>query len=583
MRRRRIMVLKFGSSILRTPADIPRVGHEIYRWVRDGWKVVAVVSAFAGETDSLLAEAGGYDQTEAEVGRALLASTGELRSAAHLALGLDQAGISVELLDSAAIGLDTLGTPLDAAPCRLAVERICGAFRRAAVLVVPGFIGRDSRRRVTLLGRGGSDCTAIFLAQQLRARCRLIKDVAGLYEWDPQAADIPPRRFHSLPWEAALELDGSIVQHKAIAAAQEQRQTFEVGALFARAASRVGQVPLRFATSRARRPRLRVAVLGAGTVGRGVLHRLHNLGEWFEIAGVAVRRPERHTDLPRPWRVTAAAELLQREFDVLVDAAGDARQACAAAQDCLANGRHVVTADKRLVASAGPQLEDLARQTGAHFAFSAAVGGALPAYETVQRLARRQPLTKIEAILNGTTNFVLERCRAGEALSAALAAAQAAGLAEQDASRDLDGLDAADKLVLLARAAVGRWLDPTDIRVEPWGEAQARLATPNPRPGVWRQVATLELAGTAIRGSVEYRWISASSPLAKCPGAWNMVTVHHLDGRQTTLRGKGAGRWPTAESVVGDLLDLTHRHQPRTRPAGPVIALASVPLREEIA
>ena len=579
-RRRRIIVLKFGGSVLRTPADIPRVVHEVYRWVRGGWKVVAVVSAFAGQTDALLQEALGYDQADEESARALLASTGELRSASHLALGLDQAGIGVELFDSAAIGLETCGTPLDAEPSQLAIGRVLAALQRQPVLVVPGFIGRDSRRRVTLLGRGGSDCTAIFLAQQLQARCRLVKDVDGLYEWDPQASEIAPRRFRTLPWTAALQLDGSIVQHKAIAAAQAQGQSFEVGTLYSRSASRVGELPSAFGSEKRTDRPLRVAVLGAGTVGRGVLRRLQALPDRFRLVAVGVRQLARHSDVDRGLLVTHLDDLLSREFDVLVDVAGATAVGLAASSEALAAGRAVVTADKRLVAESGAELERLAASQGVEFRYSAAVGGALPALEVVQRLARRKPLVRLDAILNGTTNFVLERLRAGVEFATALQQAQAAGLAERNAARDLNGRDAADKLVLLARAATGRWIRPTDVEAEVWNPG-IESAVAGAADGIWRQVASLELSASGLHARVAYRAVPHESPLAACPAAWNVLSATAADGQVVTVRGKGAGRWPTAESVVADLLDIAVARAPRRLGQVPVLNFQPVACSEE--
>ncbi len=581
MRCRRIIVLKFGGSVLRTPADVPRVVHEIYRWVRRGWKVVAVVSAFAGQTDSLLQEAQAYEHAEEEPARALLASTGELRSASHLALGLDQAGIGVELLDAAGIGLATHGTPLDAEPSRLAVGRVLAALRRQPVLVVPGFIGRDSARRVTLLGRGGSDCTAIFLAQQLAARCRLVKDVDGLYEWDPQEGGPAPRRFRTLPWEGALQLDGSIVQHKAIAAAEACGQSFEVGTLFARAASRVGKVPVGFGSARRNIRPLRVALLGAGTVGRGVLRRIEALPQQFVIAGVCVRHPERHVDLAHKLIVPSLDLLLERDYDVLVDAAGAAEIGLVACREALAAGRAAVTADKRLVAESGAELEQLAAAVGVPFVYSAAVGGALPALETVRRLASDGRMIRIEAILNGTTNFVLEQLRAGADFGTALQRAQAAGLAERDPSRDLNGRDAADKLVLLARAAAGCWIRPADVAAESWSPA-LEAAAASPEGGkIWRQVATLEIDCQAIKAEVAFRPVPSQSALADCPAAWNVLTIATAQGKVTTIRGKGAGRWPTSESVIADLLDVAAERSWKRVSAAPVLSFQPVGFSEE--
>ena len=137
-------------------------------------------------------------------------------------------------------------------------------FEEVRALVVPGFIGIDELKRLVLLGRGGSDLSAIFVAQQLAAaKCRLVKDVDGLYEWDPADFSAPgagasgagaggkgqPRRYASLSWLGALALDGGIVQHKAVRFAREHRLRFEVGGYGSSAPTIVGDVPESFSDS----------------------------------------------------------------------------------------------------------------------------------------------------------------------------------------------------------------------------------------------------------------------------------------------------------------------------------------------
>lgn len=242
------IVLKFGGSVLLDELHVRAAGEEAARFVRKGHRVVAVVSALEGTTDALLQRARGYGSKPHEFATALLLATGELTSAALLGLALDTLGVRVETLDAAAIGLRTEGDPLDASPLSLDVVAVNGALERARAIVVPGFVGKDGHRRTTLLGRGGSDLTALFLAQQLGAACRLVKDVDGLYEWDPAKPGPEPRRYSQLSWEGALDLDGAIVQHKAVRWARDHRLAFEVGSLGATHITRVGDLEPAFAT-----------------------------------------------------------------------------------------------------------------------------------------------------------------------------------------------------------------------------------------------------------------------------------------------------------------------------------------------
>src|SRR5438270_2555959 len=196
MRRHPLIVLKFGSSVLRSEEDLPRVVHEIYRWVRRGHRVLAVVSALGSTSTELLETALGYGAKPSQAAIAALVSTGEATSVALLALALDRAGIPCALLDAARMGFGTRGLILDADPCELDEPAILRALEEFPVAVAPGFVGRAEDGSTSLLGRGGSDLTALFLAQRLGAEhCRLIKDVDGLYEYDPAVGGPRPRRF----------------------------------------------------------------------------------------------------------------------------------------------------------------------------------------------------------------------------------------------------------------------------------------------------------------------------------------------------------------------------------------------------
>ena len=197
--RPRLIVLKLGGSVLESEASLPRAVHEIYRWRRDGFAVVAVVSAFAGETDRLLERARSLGAAAAS--SAAAAATGELTSAALLGAALDRAGVPACVLTPAALALRADGDPLEADPVALESARLEAVLEREGVAVVPGFAGIDARGRTVLLGRGGSDLSALFLAHALGARCRLLKDVDGLYEWDPARPGPRPRRYATAKWD----------------------------------------------------------------------------------------------------------------------------------------------------------------------------------------------------------------------------------------------------------------------------------------------------------------------------------------------------------------------------------------------
>lgn len=258
MSTREVIVLKLGGSVLTGEDSIQQAVGEVRRWVRLGYRVIAVVSAFKGHTDRLLASAARFGREPWST--ASLVATGELTSAAVLALALEQAGTPAATLDAAGIGLSTTSIPLDADPVSMHPAAVQNALREHAVLVVPGFIGRDQHGRTTLLGRGGSDLTALFIAARLGARCRLVKDVPGLFERDPRL-DPVARLYQTVSWDGALQLDGGIVQHKGVRLAKAYRLSFEVATLGAAEATRVGEYETQFA------PVVREV---AGTVCEGV-------------------------------------------------------------------------------------------------------------------------------------------------------------------------------------------------------------------------------------------------------------------------------------------------------------------------
>ncbi len=226
-----VTILKFGGSVLTSESVLPAVVQHIDRHCRDGQRVVAVVSAFAGETDRLLSHAYEYGGQADPAGVAALAETGECHAAAMLDLALGHAGLNPHVLHAGSIGLEAEGPMLDATPVRVDVDSIHQTLDDAGVLVVPGFVGRTASGQTCLFGRGGSDLTAVFLAEALHAdSCRLIKRVDGVYDRDPLVF-ANASRFDSITFDDVLRLDDSAIQHKAICWAQAHQLPFEVGRL----------------------------------------------------------------------------------------------------------------------------------------------------------------------------------------------------------------------------------------------------------------------------------------------------------------------------------------------------------------
>ena len=294
---------------------------------------------------------------------------------------------------------------------------------------------------------------------------------------------------------------------------------------------------------------LRVALAGCGVVGGGVAARLL-ADPRFELVGVLVRDPGKARDvaLPRDLLLSDPAALLAREPDVVVEAISEASTGLALIRAALARGADVVSANKQAIGADLAALTALARGSGAALLYSASVGGGAPLIETVRRARAHGPVVSIEAVLNGTCNFILNRLAEGMAFGAALQAARAAGFAEEDPSADLTGLDAAAKLAILAHEAAGRRL-PVDAI--PCRTLSADAALPAGRA---RQIARLDFSrGEA---AVAFEAVDGDPLFAGLADEGNALRATTADGRVFTARGRGAGRPPTVEAVWADLTDL---------------------------
>ena len=242
---------------------------------------------------------------------------------------------------------------------------------------------------------------------------------------------------------------------------------------------------------------LRVALAGCGVVGGGVLPRLLADAR-FEVVGVLVRDPAkaRDTALPADLTVSDPAALLAREPDILVEAISDASTGLALIRAALTRGVDVVSANKQAVGADLPALIDLAAAGEARLLYSASVGGGAPLIETVRRARAHGAVVRIEAVLNGACNFILNRLAEGQPFEEALIAAREAGFAEADPSADLTGLDAAAKLAILGHEALRGRLTVDSVSREALNDALLP-------PGRVRQLARLDVrtgeVGIALR------------------------------------------------------------------------------------
>jgi homoserine dehydrogenase len=550
------VVLKFGSSVLRTPASLPIAVAEIYRHYRRGRRVIAVVSAFEGVTDRLLEEVSPGGEAPDPATLAVLLSTGEIASAAQLVAALHRAGVPARYTDPRDIGLTASGDRTNAGLTQVRVDRIEALFQAAPVLVIPGFFAQAPDGGLALLGRGGSDLTALYLAAELRAKCILLKDVDGLYEADPACLVVGervPRRFTEADYATAEACAGSLVQPKAVRFARDRALTLHLARVGHPQRTRIGPGPSLFGPTPTER-RIRVALLGLGTVGAGVFDYCARFPEVFEVVAALVRTPEKHRarGVPGSLLVSTPAQVFAREPEVVVEALPGIEPALACIKTALDRGLRVVTANKALLASEWDSLAQRLVGSGRPIRYAGAVGGAVPMLEIVEALAAGSSIRRIRGVVNGTCNYVLERRSAGESFADAVRSAQEKGFAEADPTADLGGLDSARKMEILGRAAFGG--APQRESVSGIDEKSSSSAN-ELQDGRWALTAVAERTEGGFRYSVAPRLLLATDFLAGTRGAENRLEITTGDGAIVALQGLGAGRVPTATAVFADLLE----------------------------
>ena len=546
-----VVVLKFGSSILRSQADAPAVASEVYGHVRAGRKVVAVVSALAGSTDRLLADARelGLDH-ENDLLPAYVV-LGEEKSAGLTAIACDRIGLDAVALSVRELGILAEGPLEHAHPCGLSGDALTEALKHHQVVVVPGFGAVRPDGRIALLGRGGSDMTAVFIAAELGLdHVRLVKDVDGLYDRDPAADSGKPLRYRRASWDDARRHGGALVQHDAIDLGQQRGVKIEIAALGRADSTIIGDSSAPPGRSIPDAP-VRVAIAGCGVVGGGLLARLLR-DPRYEVVGVLVRDPKKARDVSAPPELFTSDRdgLLDKQPDLLVEALSEGGAGHDLIRCALERGIDVASANKQAISRDPAGLQALAEAHGARLAYSAAVGGGAPMIETLRTARAAGPVAGFEAVLNGTVNFMLERLGAGADFADALADARVAGFAEEDPSSDLEGRDSAAKVRLLSFEAFG--VTPEDGAI-PCDVLSARF---QPTGAPVRQIGACHLEDGALKASVLLDGNLSDPLFSSLRGERNALKVYGQDGRVWSCKGRGAGRWPTTESVLADVADI---------------------------
>lgn len=327
--------------------------------------------------------------------------------------------------------------------------------------------------------------------------------------------------------------------------------------------------------ARVQRP-LRIALFGFGTVGSSVARILvESKPEGLELAHIFNRNVARKRVDWVPtfvnWSEDADA-VLASDADVVVELAGGLEPAGDWVRRALEAGKSVVTANKKLIAYHGVELERLAAARGGHLKYGAAVAGGIPVIPGLEQGLAGDRIQRMEGILNGTCNFILSKMENSAEYAAVLAEAQAKGYAEADPTEDVGGFDARAKLAILMRLALRVVVDPDEIVPQPITAVSAvDFSYARDLGCTIRQVARAEETDGVVAATVGPMLVDLRSPLAWSRGTENMVILTGHYGGDVVFSGHGAGGHPTAVAVVSDLLALAHGSRR--------VAIPSVPAR----
>ena len=313
----------------------------------------------------------------------------------------------------------------------------------------------------------------------------------------------------------------------------------------------------------------KIAILGFGVVGSGVAEVLtqnkqiieNKLNESIEIKYILDLRD--FPDSPFADKVVHDFNVILNdpEVSIVVEAMGGSHPAYDFSKAALIAGKNVVTSNKEVVANFGTELLTLAIENNVRYLFEASVGGGIPIIRPINNDLVSNKITSIDGILNGTTNYILTQMNEhGTSFADALKDAQAKGYAEADPTADVEGIDAARKIVILSSLAFGKCISPdiisregiTKITTEDFEIAKALGYT-------IKLIGHSELIDGKILATVSPRFIPLSNPLAHISDVYNgiLVGANMLD--KVLFYGKGAGKLPTASAVVADIMDIVEK------------------------
>jgi len=329
-------------------------------------------------------------------------------------------------------------------------------------------------------------------------------------------------------------------------------------------------------------PTLKVALLGCGVVGTEVARLLTEqaddlalrVGARLELAGIAVRRPghRRAAGIDRSLLTTDPHALATRpDVDIVVEVIGGIEPARSLLLAALKGGKPVVTANKALLAENGAEIYGAAREYGADLYYEASVAGAIPLLRPLRESLAGDTVHRVLGIVNGTTNFILDRMdSSGAGFAESLEEAQALGYAEADPTADVEGFDAAAKAAILASLAFHTPVTAADVHRE--GITEVSATDILSARGLGRVVKLLAICdrsdagnGQGVSVRVHPAMIPRSHPLASVSEAYNAVFVEAESAGRLMFYGAGAGGTPTASAVLGDIVAVARNRLAGTR------------------
>lgn len=314
--------------------------------------------------------------------------------------------------------------------------------------------------------------------------------------------------------------------------------------------------------------KIRVAILGSGTVGTGVYKIIqnqkdefpHKIGSELEVAKILVRNINKQREgIPSEILTDKWADIINDDsIGIVIEVMGGIEPAKTYISEALTKGKNVVTANKDLMAEYGHELLETAAEHNCDLLFKAAVAGGIPIIRPIKQCLAANKITEIMGIINGTTNFILTKMtEEGMEFEDALKLATELGYAEADPTADIEGLDAGRKIAILASIAFNSRVSFSDVYTEGISKITAKDIKYAKELGcVIKLIATAKNTETGIEVRVTPMFIPVSHPLASVNDSFNAVFVHGDALGDAMFYGRGAGELPTASAVMGDVIDV---------------------------